>query len=81
MYSSPERQLALLSTAGYITTVFALASGLPGRRRWHPTPALLPGKSHGWRSLVAVVHGVAKGRTRLSDFAFTSLSLDILGLK
>ena len=21
-------------------------------RRWHPTPALLPGKSHGWRSLV-----------------------------
>ena len=22
------------------------------RRRWHPTPALLPGKSHGWRSLV-----------------------------
>ena len=23
-----------------------------GRRRWHPTPVLLPGKSHGWRSLV-----------------------------
>ena len=22
------------------------------RRRWHPTPELLPGKSHGWRSLV-----------------------------
>jgi len=21
------------------------------RRRWHPTPVLLPGKSHGWRSL------------------------------
>ena len=21
-------------------------------RQWHPTPALLPGKSHGWRSLV-----------------------------
>ena len=26
----------------------------------------LPGESHGWRSLV--VHGVAKSRTRLSDF-------------
>ena len=26
---------------------------LSGRRRqWHPTPVLLPGKSHGWRSLV-----------------------------
>ena len=22
------------------------------RRWWHPTPVLLPGKSHGWRSLV-----------------------------
>ena len=22
------------------------------RRKWHPTPVLLPGKSHGWRSLV-----------------------------
>ena len=21
------------------------------RRRWHPTPVLLPGESHGWRSL------------------------------
>ena len=23
-----------------------------GRRQWQPTPVLLPGKSHGWRSLV-----------------------------
>ena len=22
------------------------------RRQWHPTPVLLPGKSHGWRSMV-----------------------------
>ena len=26
--------------------------GLMWRRQWHPTPVLLPGKSHGWRSLV-----------------------------
>ena len=26
--------------------------GLIRRRQWHPTPVLLPGKSHGWRSLV-----------------------------
>ena len=42
------------------------------RRQWHPTPVLLPGKSHGqsphwW----AAVHGVARSRTRLSDFTFT----------
>ena len=45
----------------------------PGRwrRQWHPTPVLLPGKSHGRRSLVGAVHGVAKSRTRLSDFPFT----------
>ena len=41
------------------------------RRRWHPTPVLLPGKSHGRRSLYTAVHGVAKSRTRLSDFPFT----------
>ena len=22
------------------------------RRQWHPTPVILPGESHGWRSLV-----------------------------
>ena len=32
---------------------------------------LLPGKSHGWRSLWAAVHGVTKSQTRLSDFTFT----------
>ena len=31
---------------------FLLASRIARRRRWHPTPVLLPGKSHGWRSLV-----------------------------
>ena len=42
-----------------------------GRRQWRPTPVLLPGKFHGWRNLVCAVHGVAKSRTRLSDFTFT----------
>ena len=42
------------------------------RRQWHPTPVLLPGESHGQRSLVGyTVHGVAKSRIRLSDFTFT----------
>ena len=42
-------------------------------RQWHPTPVLLPGKSHGWRSLVGCnpIHGVAESRTRLRDFTFT----------
>ena len=42
------------------------------RRQWHPTPVLLPGKSHGWRSLEGcAVHGVPEGWTRVSDFTFT----------
>ena len=40
----------------------------------HPTPVLLPGKSHGWRRLVGCspVHGVAEesDRTSLSLFTF-----------
>ena len=31
---------------------FYLYLGLIARRQWHPTPVLLPGKSHGQRSLV-----------------------------
>ena len=31
---------------------FIDCSKVKRRRRWHPTPLLLPGKSHGWRSLV-----------------------------
>ena len=38
------------------------------RRQWHPTPVLLPGKSHGQRSLVGRLHGVMKSWTWLSDF-------------
>ena len=37
----------------------------PGRRQWHPTPVLLPGKSHGQRSRVGC------SRTQLSDFTFS----------
>ena len=32
--------------------MFGRMYALVRRRRWHPTPVLLPGKSHGWRSLV-----------------------------
>ena len=43
------------------------------RRKWQPTPVLLPRKSHGRRSLVqATAHGVAKSWTRLSDFTLSA---------
>ena len=30
----------------------SLGGKIPWRRKWHPIPVFLPGKSHGWRSLV-----------------------------
>ena len=52
---------------------------IPWRRKWQPTPVLLSRKSHGWRSLVqATAHGVAKSRTRLSNFVFMLCSMSLL---
>ena len=34
------------------TWVRFLGSKVPWRRKWQPTPALLPGRSHGQRSLI-----------------------------
>ena len=36
----------------YLLCTFNSNLELIRRRQWHPTPVLLPGKSHGWRSLV-----------------------------
>ena len=41
------------------------------RRQWHPTPVLLPGKSHGWRSLVGCSPWGHEESDTLSDFTFT----------
>ena len=50
------------------------------RRKRHHTQLLWPGKSHGQRSLVpASVHGVAKSRTRLSDFTLMEPWLELGG--
>ena len=40
------------------------------RRQWHPTPVLLPGKSHGRRSLVGCNSWGREARY-VSDFTFT----------
>ena len=42
----------LLSNIGFWPFGWLQLSHKFWRRQWHPTPVLLPGKSHGWRSLV-----------------------------
>ena len=46
--------LLILVFLFYITYVYIYVTFIWNlrRRQWHPTPVLLPGKSHGWRGLV-----------------------------
>ena len=41
------------------------------RRQWQPTPALLPGKSHGWRGLVGCSPSGHEESDTTEDFTFT----------
>ena len=41
---------------------------IPSRRKWQPTPVLLPRKSHGWRSLVGYSPWDTKSHTQPSIF-------------
>ena len=49
---------------------------IPWRRKWQPTPVLLPGKSHGWRSLV----GYSLGSWRVGHNWATSLFFQFMYL-
>ena len=42
---------------------------IPWRRAWQPTPILLPGESHGQKSLLGYGHGVTKSQTYWSNLA------------
>ena len=50
---------------------------IPWSRKWQPTPAFLPGKSHRQRSVVATVHSVTRGRTQLSRQAHRHSSVRV----
>ena len=53
---------------------------IPWRRKWQPSPVLLPGKSHGRRSLVGYSPWGRK-ESGLRDFTFFSLYAQRLGLQ
>ena len=50
--SCPVLWLALIHNLNFLKVKFILNYMQLRRRKWHPTAVLLPGKSHGWRSLV-----------------------------
>ena len=49
---SSQSQRKTMSKNVQTTTQLHSSHVLARRRRWHPTPVLLPGKPHAWRSLV-----------------------------
>ena len=51
-HKGSEKRLLRSKMARGLKGQFILSRGCHWRRQWHPTPVLLPGKSHGWRSLV-----------------------------
>src|SRR5574337_1244659 len=42
----------MISKTSICVWIHILCAHMYRRRRWHPTPVLLPRKSHGWRSLL-----------------------------
>jgi len=58
LYSAAMNIGVHVSLSILVSSVCMPSSGIAGsygsswRRQWHPTPVLLPGKCHGWRSLV-----------------------------
>ena len=49
-FYSPAQMVKRLPTMR--THIQSLVGKIPWRGKWQPTPVLLPGKSHGWKSLV-----------------------------
>ena len=41
-----------LFSSASLSSIRVVSSAYLRRRQWYPTPVLLPGKSHGWRSLM-----------------------------
>ena len=55
-------------------TSLSLFTFMHWRRKWQLTPVLLPGKSHGQRSLVGCCLGATQSRTRLKRLSSSSSS-------
>ena len=51
-WASQLSGLSLAKANWHKIIIFYIYIYIYRRRQWHPTPVLLPGKSHGWRSLV-----------------------------
>ena len=61
----------------YIPTSLSLFTFRHWRRKWQPTPVLLPGESQGRGAWWAAVSGVAQSRTRLKRLSSSNSSIHV----
>ena len=64
---------SLISSSNFLILSLGLSVYNIWRRHWHPTPVLLPGKSHGRRSLVGYSPWGCKESDMTEQLHFTSL--------
>ena len=83
-YENPKISMTILLLLGMLmTSDFCYTSNANWRRQWHPTPVLLLGKSHGWRSLVSCSRSTGSLRvghdwtTLISHFTFHALEKEM----
>ena len=70
------KQLWILGNTSHCVIWHLVLLSLPWsswRRKWQPTPVLLPGEFHGRGAWQATVHGVAKSQVWLSNYHSLSL--------
>ena len=60
---------------------FMVAITVEWRRKWQPTPVLLSGKSHGWRSVIGYSPQGHKESDMTERLHFSSLSLLLNSVK
>ena len=62
-------------------TSLSLFTFMCWRRKWQPTPVLLPGESQGWEAWWAAVYGVAQSRIQLKWLSSSSSSNSYLTIR
>ena len=66
------QSMGSLSVGHDWATSLSLFTFMHWRRKWQPTPVVLPGESQGWGAWWAAVSGVAQSRTQLKRLSSSS---------
>ena len=77
MITSSIKTIYQASLDVILAAIIYFLGKIPWRRKWQATPALLPGKLHGWRSLIGYSPWGRKESDATEWLHFTSLHVDM----